>query len=575
MRSHETTADPSAGGAARSRSGWFLLVTGSALTVASISGLADAMRAGDGVGAMLTHWPWMLSVLLVLLGSALVLTRVADDRLHRPSLLAVGAPILALHAVPVLAWPTARTFTAWVHAGLADHLVLGGEPLAEYDVRLAWPAAFGWIGQLAEAAGVSPLELARLWPVVVQVVLAAAVMSLAGAFGAGWRSRLLAGWVWTLTSFVGQDYMSPQSLNLVLYVATLAQIVRLAKDPGDRKAFTLAAVFSLASVVSHPLTPVVLGAVTFAVILVVREARHLWRLLAIQIAAETVYLAVWGREAILRNERFRDELGDISTWLGTNLTNRLGRAGGDTGRLLVLVDRLTLTGLVLLGAVLVLVRIRRADPGTARVPFAFLVAPLAITLLIPYGGEIFLRGALFTGVIASVLIGWWLATSRRSGRWTIMVGVVLGLLFVPARWGNDTFERFDPETVAAVEWALANSGTGDRIVTLDLSGPVRHRHFTTRVWRMLSLEQIQDTEQLATILSLGTGRGYVILSEDSARSRAYMRGAPDDLFETVAASLERHPGFVRVRGDADSSTQVFQPVDNVPASPEPTKGVNP
>lgn len=538
---------------------WALTLAGAIVSLYAIPGLRDAMRAREGVDALLTHWPWMIGVLLVLAGSGRILARMPADQARLRDLLAPGATILVLHAVPVLAWPTARTFTAWLHAGFADYFTRGGVGDSAIDVRFSWPAAFGWIGQFAEASGLETLDFARLWPVAIQLAAAAAVAALAGALGANRKVRLTAAWLWALTSFIGQDYMSPQSLNLFLYLAALAQTICYADRADDRRAFGLAVLFSVATVVSHPLTPMVLVATTVALCIALRGSRHIWRLAAVQLAAEIVYISVWGRPAIERNDRFRSEIGDLGTWLGSNLTDRLDRAT-DTARLLILVDRLAITTTLVLGASAVLLHIRRRNPEQFRAPFALLVAPLPVTLLIPYGGEIFLRGALFTAGIATIVLGWWLTTRPRAGRVLPLVGIIAGLMFIPARWGNDTFERFDEETVAAVEWAIENSDTDDLLINLDFSAPIRHREYETRNWRMLEVEQLVDADQLARIFELGTGKGYVILSEDSAVSRMYVRGAPADLFETVLAELEAHPRFRRVLGEPGDTTQVFAPI---------------
>ncbi|MFD5182993.1 hypothetical protein ACFWMQ_10245 [Streptomyces sp. NPDC058372] len=251
----------------------------------------------------------------------------------------------------------------------------------------------------------------RWWPLAVNLLALAPVALLARSVRAGWRARWCGVWFFALSSWVGQDYFSPQSFTYLLYLAFAAVLLMWFRPPGappagvlpgeaavapttpGRRTVLLCVVLALfvAAVPSHQLTPFVMLGVVAVLVVVGRCAlRGLPLLLAVMAVGWLCFFAepYW-------SGHFDELFGGIGG-LGANVTSSVaGRVeGGSATHQLVLYTRVGLAGLVM--ALACWGWWRRRDAGYRERALPVLVfVPAAGFALQAYGGEMALRVFLF------------------------------------------------------------------------------------------------------------------------------------------------------------------------------------
>jgi hypothetical protein len=323
-----------------------------------------------------------------------------------------------------------------------------------------------------------------------------------------WRAQWLAGFLFTVGNWVGQDYFSPQAFNYLLYLVFLAILVNWFTEPGlsqaphvipgsrlarlhrrifgvvrpgelpprpastGHKAFLLALLIALVAVstASHQLTPFfMLGACT-ALVLIRRCT--LTGLLPILLGA---ILVGWVSFAAVGywSGHMSDIFGGIGN-LASNLTSSVGGriTGSSPMHVLALHARVGVAAVVVGLAVLGLLRRRRRGMDD-RVLLAFLCMPVLAIGLQSYGGEIALRIYLFMLPAACLLAACCVFPDPQSRRptWRSMpilaaCAMVLPVAFFLARYGNEAFEQVPPGELAAANWVYAHDAQGVRLLWL-------------------------------------------------------------------------------------------------------------
>ena len=434
---------------------------------------------------------------------------------QRPVMLAaqLAALVICLDGVTTFIEPEPRFPTSYQIAGFIQYISSTGHATPGLAAYFSWPGFFALVSMVAGAAGAHGLlGLMRVWPMMIDLLCLPPFFLLMRNLRIPWRARWVAGLLFTVGNWVGQDYFSPQSFNYVLYLVFLAILVnwftepRLSAHPhvivsglnrlhrrifgivrpGElspkpastgQRAFLLTiliAIFAV-STMSHQLTPFYLVGAAAALVLVRRSTlRGLPVLLGVILIGWISFAAVdyW-------SGHMSNIFGGIGN-LGANLTSSVGgRLMGSTAVHLVTLHgregvAATIVGLAVLG----LLR-RRLKGFDDRVLLALFCMPVLSIGLQSYGGEMALRIYLFLLPAACILAGCFFFADPNAGRanWRALpllalCAAVLPVAFLLVRYGNDAFEQIPPGEVAASNWIYSHDAQGARIQWLSSSPQV-------------------------------------------------------------------------------------------------------
>ena len=462
-------------------------------------GLLSVLPAGAVAGVVLVALAFVIGLAL--------------PKAHRTALgVALASLVVCLDGITALVEPEPRFPTAYQIAGYVQYVSATGHTAPGLAAYFSWPGFFALVSFVTGAAGTSSLlPLLRIWPVAIDLLYLPPLFLITRNLRLSWRAQWLAGFLFAVGNWVGQDYFSPQAFSYLLYLIFIAILVnwfttsgpagparaaapswpaRLHQrlfgvlQPGERpsrpagtgqKAFLLTLLITLFTVttVSHQLTPLfMIGAC--AALVVVRRCRltGLPVLLAVILAGWVSYetTAYW-------SGHLSDLVGDLGA-LGLNVTSSVGQrlTGSTPTHLLALHVRVALTviviGLAVLGA------LRRWLWGMSdRVLLALLAMPPLVVAVQSYGGEIGLRVYLFTLPAACPLAACLFFPDPQSGRtawrpaWPTLLALAACALVLPtgffvARYGNEAFEQIPASELAATNWIYAHDAQGSRVLWL-------------------------------------------------------------------------------------------------------------
>ena len=318
------------------------------------------------------------------------------------------------------------------------------------DIYQNWPGFFAANAWLAKATGMDPGSYAAWAPVFFEVCLLAAVLYALGGFIADPRRRYAAAVVWQLGSWIGQDYLSPQAMGVVLVVVTLGIVLRIGygggwdrapltplgalgdqwrpkiealiarvvragqsepgdADPGDAEpldaapapvphgvsrrdriaGLVLIFVLSVAVITSHQLSPVML-ILSLAVVAIATGWRRLWGLILALVAIEAVWLLLaWTT---------LQEFGLLD--IGGPVTPIQAGTGSPLAGVSLVQNIARGIGLTfwILAAIGIIRMLRRTgtDPARPLAIIALAITPYFIVPVQSYGGEAGLRAYLFS-----------------------------------------------------------------------------------------------------------------------------------------------------------------------------------
>jgi hypothetical protein len=419
--------------------------------------------------------------------------------------------VICLDGVTAFIEPAARFPTAYQIAGFVQYISSHGHAAPGLAAYFNWPGFFALISFIDGAAGShGVLTLMRVWPMLIDLLCLPPFFLLMRNLRISWRARWLAGFLFTVGNWVGQDYFSPQSLNYVLYLVFLAILVNWFTDPGlsrgaqdqpgglkrvhrfvfgrlepgelpprpasiAQRAYLLALliVIVLVSTMSHQLTPFYMVGASLALLLIRRSRLPGLPVLSGAIVVSWLSFAAvdyWGGH-------LANIFGGVGN-LGANVTSSVGGrlAGSSADHLLTLHARVGVAGAIVVLAILGLLR-RRFRGLDDRVLIVLLLLPILTVGLQSYGGEIALRIYLFLLPAASVLGACFFFSSPRAGpraSWRLFPVLALCAVLFPAsfllvRYGNEAFEQIPPGEVAAANWIYAHDAGGVRLLWLSSS----------------------------------------------------------------------------------------------------------
>jgi O-antigen/teichoic acid export membrane protein len=480
--------------------------------------LRNASAAGITDLGLVSVLPVGYHVALVLLAVSFVLALRGRERTPLLVLQVVTA-ILLLYCVALPFEQEPSFNVVYRHAGIIDHYLTGGRLDPGIDAYFNWPGFFLLGKVVVDLTGLhSALAIASYAPLVFNLLALPAIVVIARAATSDWRVAWLGVWVFYLTNWVGQDYLSPQAYAYVLFL-TLAvgmltslstrasgprpgwhrsarrladrvgrhrvgRVTELppgqpASAPLERGGVVLACTLLFAAMVAtHQLTP--FAAILLALTLVVvgrTTARLLPAIGALLLAAWLAFMAV---DYLGGHAR---QLVDQALSVGTTVSVNVGdRVNGSSEHLAIVYIRLAVTGVLWGLAAVGAVRIRRRGrPLPSHALLAF--APLLLVVLQPYGGESLLRAYLFGLPFMAVLVAaalfpwrgtawpWW------RGVGVFAVSCLLMGTFLFTRYGNERIVLFSSDELAATAYIEATAEPGDVVAAASTDVAWRDNHY--------------------------------------------------------------------------------------------------
>jgi O-antigen/teichoic acid export membrane protein len=562
-------------------------------------GLLSVLPVGALAGVALLTLAFMLG---------LTLTRA------RPAVLGaiLAALVICLDGVTAFIEPAARFPTAYWIAGFVDYISKTGHTAPSVAAYFSWPGFFALISFLMGAAGThSMLGLLRVWPVIINLLYLPALFFLMRNLRISWRAKWLAGFLFAVGNWVGQDYFSPQAFNYLLYLVFLAILVNWFTDPGrsrpphviqrfwaarlhrrifgivrpgelsprpastGQKAFLLAllvAIFTV-STASHQLTPFMMIFACAGLVLLRRcTLTGLPVLLGVILAGYISFATVGYWSGNLSN--IFGGVGDLGSNLTTSIGGRL--TGSTPTHLLALHARIELAAVIIGLAGLGFLRRRRRGHDD-RVLLVLICVPVLMIALLSYGGEAMLRIYLFMLPAACPLGACALFPDPRAGRaaWRSWPGLaatavlagcamVMPVAFFLARYGNEAFEQTPPGELAATNWIYAHDSQGVRLLWLStppLAGatpamPWSYRDITkVEYLPTLAPRDPARAGQLVSALRRAGPGSYLITTQTQTAALQQTASYPPGWGERLNAAMSAAPG-VRV-ALANSSAVIY------------------
>ncbi|MFF4358199.1 lipopolysaccharide biosynthesis protein [Streptomyces sp. NPDC001604] len=549
-----------------------------------------------------------------LIGAALLVAVFASllwlGREHKALLLVtLVATVVSLHALPAVIETEPRFPTAWQHLGFLDYIDRTGSAVPDLDARWSWPGFFAVAAFVTKACGVTDLtELIRWWPLTIQLLYLAPMFLLVRSLRASWRAKWTGIWIFVLSSWVGQDYFSPQGFTYLLYLAFVAillvwfrepRVIWTKKRPGEaevepvnrrQKAVLLGVLIGLfmASVPAHQLTPFVMLGVLAVLVLIGRsELRGLPILFAVVVAVWIGFMAepYWSGHF---DELFGG-VGGVGSNVSTSVSGRI--QGGDSTHKLVLYARVLLAGAVMAFACWGWWR-RRDHKYRERSLLVLTFVPFLGFGMQSYGGEMALRVFMFAVPGAALLGG--LALFPRTGVTAeerdkdrvslaplaaLMAGLVLMGGFLVARWGNEPFERVRPGEVAAMDYVYAHDKPTVRL--LWLSNDTVNDVTPAMPWGAKDMERVNYVPTLAPadpVLVSGLVKAlkdagpnsYLMVNESQTTYLEMDVGYSDTWEPRLIQNLDQRPELKKVYVNDDATVYALrkQPEGKV-AKPNP------
>jgi hypothetical protein len=495
--------------------------------------------------------------------------------------------ILMMYGAPGFIEEMPRFVTAWLHVGFVDAIDSTGRLHPLRDARFDWPAFFVLAAFVRSVAGFDSSVGFLTWVPPVQVALYVGPLYLIyRSASPDPRLAWLAIWTFVLTNWVGQDYFSPQGLNvlfmLVIFGILLAAFrrgpsdipVRLAqfvawvrrrlrvplplefevdprghasKDLSFRMRVGLVAAVVLlfgTSVASHQLTPfaVVGGVIGLAVFRRLTLPGYVPIMIVLLVSwlmfMATTFLA--GHLAGLL-----EEVGQTDQLASTAVADRLG---GSLGHLFVVQGRVVFTLAVWLLALIG--GVRRLASGRIDLSLAILaIAPFGLMLFQSYGGEILLRVFLFALPFMAFFAAAAFLPRSRPASWGLSIVLLVTSLalaggMILSRYGN---EKADMVTAAEYEGLVqlaAVAAPGDRIVSINHNVPadyfewVEHRYVS--VPNEFAYGDAHDViDQIAANTPLGNDAFLVLTRGQRAYAELFWNMSDEEWNDRAEAVAQR------------------------------------
>ena len=532
--------------------------------------------------------PWPVYALLAVLTVSFALSLRPSRSGTLVPLVHVVVLVVMLYAITALLEADPRFASTYKHVGVTDFIGRTGTVDPHIDAYFNWPGFFALGALIRDAAGLDNLLSIAAWaPLFFNLVLLPPLYAIFRWASDGDRRVVwLALFAFYATNWVAQDYFSPQAIAFVCWVGIAALLLRWFV-PGHERALAgmsigiavrnlwsstrngirratateshaspqhagvlllIVAIFA-ATVTGHQLTPVpAILAVIGLVIVAGLQPRRLPIIMIVILAAWISYMTTAYLEGHI--SELLKPVGSV----GTNVSEGVGGRikGSDEHALVVNLRVAGSLAIWLLAGLGFLRRIRHRHLDRALLVLA--AAPLALPILQPYGGEVFLRVFLFAlPAVAFFIAAFVFPAGDRARSWASTIIVVLlvgGLLavFQVMRYGNERLDYFTPGDAAAVTALYRLAPPHATLVAGTENVPWRYRDYVTYHYGFItnldSWTKSRNPDPAAVLLQLRnkyrkTG-SWVVITRSMEISAGLLDGRPGAL-ENVIDQLRAAP----------------------------------
>ena len=151
-----------------------------------------------------------------------------DARLRWPLLLLhIALLILMLYGVTALVEDAPRFGTVYKHIGYTEYIMRNGSVNPNLDIYFGWPTFFILGALFTKVAGFHDAVSFVAWaPVFLNLLYFGPLSLILRAMTRNRRVIWFATWIFFLVNWIGQDYYSPQGMNIFLYLIIIAIVLK-------------------------------------------------------------------------------------------------------------------------------------------------------------------------------------------------------------------------------------------------------------------------------------------------------------------------------------------------------------
>jgi hypothetical protein len=520
---------------------------------------------------------WYLALAVVVLTVAYF----AWQRLSGGLLLASLQLVVAVFAVPILAYSAPRSQSAEKHLAVVRTIIEQGSLDHIVDIYKAWPGFFSSVAMAMQGLGGQSegLRLATYWPLLMALTTFAVVVSLCRILHYGRITGYVVATIACLANVLQQDYFSPQSLGyilaLTLFAVCLANVSPFGtpedamtpskRHPGFRIArwqIGYALLISSAIAVSHQFTPfAVSGAIGVLVLwgAILPFWRGVWLAAAVAVPA-----IVWAllHFSVISSFLSPQQIGNTSNFS----TPQTGSAPGLARLSIVAISSSALLlSLLLIGSIALVGGWRSLRNRTTLAMGSAAVFAFLLIIITPYGNEGIFRASLFA-VPWLVILGLPAYNALVHGgrmKIALLAAILVGLttLYVISSAGLDASTVTRPADIAVYEhvtrvaerhpngvFVVIQIGPGDLPTNRSVApGNVTYLRSTSAVPRLRTEESAAkyiNSSFAAAADYVGNPDRltlYVVFSPASiAYAREYGQALPSDL-ANIAKAMKSDP----------------------------------
>lgn len=506
--------------------------------------------------------------------------------------------VVMLYSITVPIEDAPRFSITYIHAGFIEAIERTGQRFPNLDARFDWPVFFILASYLEQVTGLESLAVSPWIPALSNLVYLGPLWLIYRSLSPDRRLAWLAMFVFLGANWIGQDYLSPQGFNFLLYLVVLAVLLcwfrpsdsrpawidrlwtgavrrlpraipvrrrwRLdvappANWPGaagvSRPGLVVGVVLVFAVVVSsHQLTPFVLVmGVGLLVVLGRASLRGLPLLMGVMVGAWLSYMTVTFLAGHLAG--LLEDLGQTGAVTDASVGRRLR---GSEGHLAIVYFRLLMTLTVWLVAAVGVVR--RLWYGKLDVATVMLAGvPFGLLALQSYGGEMLLRVYFFSLPFIAFLVA--AAFRPRRGRMSARASVLLAACLVAlvialpvARYGNERADRMSRLELTAVEQLYEIAQPGSLLVTGNYNSPLRHQ--ATELYRYRSIGPLIYSHDLDGIIRwmifTQAPDSYLLLTRSMQATAEMFGGLPPGEWQAIVTGLRARDDLEVVLDNRDA-----------------------
>lgn len=527
-----------------------------------------------------------------------------------------AAFIMMVHGTPAILYGTLRYSWAWKHVGIVDYILRHGSVTPTIPLMNAyhnWPGFFSLNALITSTAGLqTALGYARWAPVFFNLVFLGGLYLVYNGLTADKRLVWSAIWFFFISSWVGQDYFSPQAFAFFFYLLIIGIMLRwfqvlpqagaepvqargsgvvsrffsaynahaasdanvIPSTPGMRAGMAVIAILLMAVLVfTHQLTPMI--AIVSLLLLVVFN-RIYTRGMPILLAVMT-FSWVWFIAYFFVGDNLRSLIFSVGTLESNVAQGFINLSAASAGQATVAVMGRALTmGVILLAVVGFISRRRNGHADAAALLLT--IAPFPMIAASSYGGEILFRVFFFSlPFLAFFLAAMFYPDLRvRRSVGTAVLAAVLSIAmlaaFLFAYYGKEKQYYFSRNEVAASEALFTSAPVGSLIIEGTRNYPSLYKNYEDYLYVAISREPRESQQRLLSqpVETMMRWMGddkypatYLIITRS-------MKAEVDMIGELPAGSLDRleqalinSPSFKVVYSNPDAT--IFQFNEEAPA----------